>query len=221
MSASDSVPDVPIHLAGFPTVGGLVVPFVALRHNNGQAALGILNYSLICKCLRERLCGVCGHPLPRLMVFLMRPIDLARGCSSEPGMCPPCAAYTQRACPMLNGQMDHYRKSYPAFARRECDDPTCLCWAWFSQPSPARYGAPAEDWHALWTRGYRLITTETGHLAAGFAGTRVLKLRSIQRPPAGTSPPRPAAERDGNGPGSADERRPDCQAPSTAERAGN
>jgi hypothetical protein len=181
VSADDRIPNIPVHLADLPTVGGLVVPFVGLRHNNGQAALGMTDYRLVTKCLRESLCGVCGQPLRRPMVFLMRPVDLARNCCSEPGMCPPCAAYTQRACPMLNGQMDHYRKAYPQFAKRECDDPTCSCWAWFSLPSPSRYGAPAEDWHALWTGGYRLITTETGDLAAGFEGIRVLKRRNVRR----------------------------------------
>jgi hypothetical protein len=37
-STSFTAPSIPTHLAQFPTIGGVVVPFVTLQHRNGKAA---------------------------------------------------------------------------------------------------------------------------------------------------------------------------------------
>jgi hypothetical protein len=174
------VPPIPIHLTEFPTVGGLVVPYITLRHRNGAAALGLVDYNRMVHCFRERCCGVCGEPVAGRLVFLMRSFDLARSISSEPGLCPPCAAYTQLACPMIAGCMAHYRQSAPTFVTRRCDDPECECRLWGAVPQSKRYGASAERWFALWTIQYRLVRDQRGNLAAGFAGVRVLKLREVR-----------------------------------------
>jgi hypothetical protein len=179
--AQFSLPPIPVYISHYPAVSGMVIPFTVLRHRNGDAALGLTDYERVSHCLRERRCGVCGRVMHGRMVFLMRQSDLRRKCSNEPGMCPPCAAYTQRACPMIAGRMDHYRKSQPQFLSRRCDDPLCLCWSWVPQSEPARYGAPADHWYALWATEYRLIRDQQGNLAAGFSGIRVLALRSIRQ----------------------------------------
>lgn len=177
-------PSIPVHLAQFPTIGGLVVPFTTLRHRNGKAALGLVQADLQERCLREHRCGVCGQPMREQMVFLMRESDLNRKCCFEPALCPPCAAYTQAACPMVSGFMAHYRREVAPFAKRRCGDPACLCRAW-SPPDEhsARLGAEAETWYALWTRQYRLMRDDDGRLTANFAGQRVLALREITRHP--------------------------------------
>jgi hypothetical protein len=177
---SYGVPPIPIHLAEFPTVGGLVVPNITLRHRNGAAALGLVDYRRMVHCFRERCCGVCGEPVEGRLVFLMRSFDLARSMSCEPGLCPPCPAYTQAACPMIAGRMAHYRQSAPAFVARRCDDSECECRLCGAVPQPKRYGANAERWFALWTIQYRLVHDDRGNLAAGFAGVRVLKLREVR-----------------------------------------
>ena len=176
------VPPVPVHLSQCPAEGGLVVPYISLRHANGRAAFGLIDSGRIATCLRERRCGVCGQEMTDRMVFLMRRRDLDRECSSEPGMCPPCAGYAIRACPMISGQMDHYRRSQPQFLGRMCDDPLCLCWMWYSRPEPARYGAPAEPWFSLWTRAYRIVRPPEGGIAAGFADVRILAVRPVPQP---------------------------------------
>lgn len=134
--AQDSygVPPIPVHLADFPTVGGLVVPYITLRHRNGTAALGLVDYNRMVTCLEGKRCGVCGEVVVGRMVFLMRSFDLARNLSSEPGLCPPCAAYTMAACPMITGQMAHYRKTAPTFVRRLYGAPECQCSQWTSTP---------------------------------------------------------------------------------------
>ena len=181
-AAGDSFtpPPIPVHLAGFPTAGGLVVPYTTLRHRGGKVALGLVDGDLADRCLRNRLCGVCGQPLPGRTVFLMRASDLVRKYSVEPGMCPPCAAYTRRACPMVSGFMGQYRKGVNPLATRRCGDELCPCRGW-SAPGgkSARFGAPADRWYALWVTQYRLGHDPDGRLAAGFSGLRVLALREI------------------------------------------
>jgi len=144
------------------------------------AALGLVDYNRMVHCFQERRCGVCGEVVEGRMVFLMRSFDVARNVSSEPGLCPPCAAYTTAACPMIAGRMAHYRQSRPTFVSRRCDDPECECSQWVSTTETNRYGAASERWFALWTTEYRLVRDEHGRLAAGFAGVRVLKLREVR-----------------------------------------
>jgi hypothetical protein len=175
-------PSIPVHLMQFPTIGGLVVPFVTLQHRNGQAALGLVDASRVESCLREYRCGVCGQVIYGRMVFLMREIDLARKRSSEPALCPPCAAYTQNACPMVGGYMAHYRREIAPFVLKQCHDDQCLCRLWaVPDASSARLGALAEQWYALWTLHYFLVRDSGDRLAADFTELRVLKLREIRR----------------------------------------
>jgi hypothetical protein len=177
-------PPIPIHLAQFPTIGGLVVPFITLQHLNGKAALGLVDASRMERCLRERCCGVCGSATPGRMVFMMRRIDLMRQSSNEPGLCPPCAAYTQAACPMIVGAMKSYRKSASSFTGRTCGDPACECSRW-SPPDTesSRLGAPVGQWYALWASAYDLAHDEAGRLVASFARIPPLRIRQVASAP--------------------------------------
>jgi hypothetical protein len=179
MTPSLNIPPIPVYLRHCPTMHDMVIPFTTPRHSNGDAALGLTDYTKIAICLRENRCGVCGRRMHDRMVFFMRQRDLRRARSVEPGMCPPCAGYTQRACPMISGRMNHYRQTQSPFVVRRCDNPACLCWAWTSNAEPARYGTSAEPWYALWTTTYQLIHEASGNLVAGFAGSNVLALRPI------------------------------------------
>jgi len=146
--------------------------------------LGYVDRALVDRCLRGRLCGVCGLPVPGKMVFLMRERDPIRKFSNEPGRCPPCAAYTLRVCPMVGGFMQRYGNSVNPFVTRRCGDGLCPCRQWSAPAGPAaRLGAPAEPWYALWTMRYRLGHDPEGRLAAGFAGLRVLALKEVPSRP--------------------------------------
>jgi hypothetical protein len=118
-------PPIPVRLAQFPTVGGLVVPFTTLRHHDGKAGFGLVDSIRNQRCLHEQRCSVCGQVIGGRMIFFMRAIDLARKCSTEPAACPPCAAYTQKACPMVSGYLEHYRQAIAPFITRRCDDESC------------------------------------------------------------------------------------------------
>jgi hypothetical protein len=175
-------PPIPVHLSQFPTVGGLVIPFITLQHRNGKAALGLVDAGRMELCLREKRCGVCGTVIASRMVFFMRRVDPDRKCSVEPALYPPCASYTQKSCPMIAGHMAHYRTSVSSFTGRTCGDADCPCALWAPpDTSSSRLGATAEQWYARWTLQYELVRDDAGRLAASFAGLRVLRIREIKQ----------------------------------------
>ena len=156
------------------------MPYIALRHRGGRAALGLVDGQRTAKCLREALCGVCAQRPADRMAFLMRSADLARACSVEPALCPPCADYTLQACPMIGGFMARYRGSVNPAAAWRCGDKRCRCRQWaVPDTGAARLGAPADRWWALWTTQYRLTRDPDGRLAAGFSGLRMLSLEEV------------------------------------------
>jgi hypothetical protein len=167
----DGKPPVPVHLAGRPTVGGLVVPVITPRTLDGTYLFGKLADLTQQRCLRQYQCGVCATPLPGKAVLFARRSDLFWQCTSEPAVCPPCAAYSTHACPMLAGHMARYRASHhPALAGIPIPPGEDL-----------RLGAPAEAWYAVWIRGYAVLDhpAKPGTLAASWATIPPLRIRAI------------------------------------------
>ncbi|MFE6304969.1 hypothetical protein [Nocardiopsis sp. NPDC057823] len=160
-----SAPAVPTRLAHRPTVGGLVVPWVSLESDRGHH-LGQVSEGRRVAALRGRLCQICGEALYLdRYVLLGRASDEARGYVVEPGMHPECAAYSVKACPMLTGAMDHYRKHPVDMSGRSCPDPDCGCSFLPSPDSTVRAGRPADTFFkvlAATTTDYRLALTQDG-----------------------------------------------------------
>lgn len=58
-----------------------------------------------------------------------------------------CTNYAANACPMVSGRLTYYRTT-----------PVRLDTTMVPSPdSPARQGAPAEPWFAVWLRAYQVI----------------------------------------------------------------
>ncbi|MFI7641918.1 hypothetical protein [Nonomuraea sp. NPDC049400] len=127
---------VPELMAGCPIQGGRAVPAVALRHRDPAlpAVFGIDDPDQINACLMERLCTACQQPLDLdpsgTYLLLVRPFDFWRGYSSQPAQHPACHDYSIRACPWLNGQMSHYRRTPRDLESLRCGDPGCGCSRW-------------------------------------------------------------------------------------------
>lgn len=167
----ENQPPVPAHLSSRPTVGGLVVPVITPRALDGRYLFGKLGDLTQQRCLRRYRCGVCGNPLRDKAVVFARPADLFWQCTSEPAVCPPCAAYSTSACPMLAGRMDRYRATqHPALAGIPVADGEDL-----------RRGAPVEPWFAVWIRGYTVVEhpAKPGTLAASWAIIPPLRIRPV------------------------------------------
>ncbi|RBQ21547.1 hypothetical protein DP939_02225 [Spongiactinospora rosea] len=175
-------PPTPLRLAGRPTQGGLVVPWISVHHADGRATLGAVHGSRVDTCLRGRRCQTCGEHLGDRLVVLVRPQDMTDRYTAEPAMHPECAAYSIAACPMTNGQMDHYRPTPRHLAGRSCDIPGCDCAGWVAaEDATARRNAPAEPYYAVWLRltDYRLATDRTGKLLGIALAIRPLKMRRV------------------------------------------
>ncbi len=143
---------IPARLAGRPLHKGLVVPWVSVVLGDGTAVLGNLHGSKTARALLNKLCQICGDKLEQPLVLFASATALDLGQTSEPGMHPECAAYSAKACPMVNGQMKHFQTT-DRVAGQPCDKPGCDCGGWASSDGANR-GRAAEPWFAVWIDDY-------------------------------------------------------------------
>lgn len=174
---------IPIRLAGRPTSGGLVVPYISVEHRDGRATFGAVHASRVDACLRGRGCQTCGQPLEAKVVVFARPRDLARAYVVEPAMHPECAAYSAKVCPMVNGSLARYRSTPRHLAGQPCDLAGCECAGWVSADDQnARSAAEAEPWFAVWLRlrDYRPVKDREGVLLGiALSGFQPLTVRPL------------------------------------------
>lgn len=150
-------PPVPASCAARPLVGGLVAPFVNLRLADGGVDFRSPHQAKYERCWREGLCQTCGSPLARRAVVFGGPNQVRELHFDEPPLCPPCAVYASRACPMVAGRQDRYAtRDRVAEGRRGhvCPDAGCGCGGWTpADPAQGGHGGdPAHPWYACYIR---------------------------------------------------------------------
>jgi hypothetical protein len=156
--AEEIRPPIPASCAHRPVVGGLVAPFVNMRLADGGVDFRTPHTAAYEKCWLEERCQTCGEQLQdRVCVLFGGPNQVRRLHFDEPPLCPPCAVYASRACPMVAGRMDTYaRHDRVSEGRRgkTCSTPGCDCGgAVSSDPSaPDHKGDPAHPWYACYVR---------------------------------------------------------------------
>ncbi len=186
---------VPQHLSDRPTQGGLVVPWISVELANGSFDLGNMHNTRVNTCFIRRLCQICGERIGDLAVFFLSTNGLEDMVAGEPPLHPECAAYSKRACPMVAGQMNHYRKTptrTQGHVGKTCPTPGCDCGGWVSTPGNGQNaGRPAEAWHMVWCNDYDITVPDEetlkllnrGLLPAGARiGARIskpLKIRTV------------------------------------------
>lgn len=105
-------------------------------------------------------------------VFAMRDRDLDRQLAAEAAMHPECVGYSITACPTA-GRMDHYRASGHT-------DLFAGIGIVLGDNARRRVGQSAEPWHAVWARGYTVITDPITNLpAALLLPHQILRVRPI------------------------------------------
>jgi hypothetical protein len=164
-------PDIPRHLAGSRCVGGLVVPQVTPVSRTGVPLFGKISDLAQYRFLHGRRCQVCGQRFGDRAVLFARHSDFAYQCTAEPGVCPPCAVYSARACPMLAGRRDRHRTGeHPALAGIPVSNDQLL-----------RMGAPAEDWYAVWVFAYDVVAhpAQSHTIAASWRRIPPLRIRRL------------------------------------------
>lgn len=188
---------IPQRCAGRPTQGGLVVPWISVQLGDAGFDLGNMHTSRVNTCFYQKRCQICGDRILGRVVFFLAESALPEMHAGEPPLHPECAAYSAKACPMLNGRVRTYRKSpsrSEGDAGKHCNVPGCDCAGWrVSQDSQDRErGRPAEPWHAVWCTDYTITCPdeETQRLVASGAvptgvslGARIdhpLKVRPVR-----------------------------------------
>lgn len=168
---NDLRPPIPVALAHRPTIGGLVAPWVNVPLADGGVDFRATHHSKWLRAWTEGICQTCGRSLTvRPVVFLGGRNEFA-GYFGEPPLHPECAAYAQRACPMVAGRQAAYGDR-PELAHgqrgKTCPDPGCDCGGWTPHPGGApHYGDPAHEWWALWADGWNLAANPEGELLGG------------------------------------------------------
>lgn len=180
---------IPMRLAGRPTVGGLVQPWVNVALADGGCDFRAAHHSRWAKAWRDGLCQTCGQRFTTSrLVLLAGPNQLARLLFDEPPAHPECAAYASDACPMVSGRMPRYAdREHLSEGRRGgvCPTPGCGCDGWVRHPGTGGQpgGDPAHAWYAVWVRGYRLAVNPGGEVAGGAVDpSDVVRVRVVSLP---------------------------------------
>lgn len=145
-------PPIPASCAHRPTTGGLVIPVVNLQLADGGADFRARHQTTLGACWRQRLCQVCGNRVGALAILLGGPRNLRSGWYDEAPICPPCAQYTTKACPMIAGRQARVTDRAPVSdgpRGRTCPDVGCDCGGFISHDTGDGQGAPAHPWYAV------------------------------------------------------------------------
>lgn len=175
---------IPASCANRPTTGGRVVPYVSVVLAGGRPVLGSVHRSKAMRCIVGRRCQICGQALGDPIVVLVSDSNLTRRYSPEAALCPPCAAYSQTACPVMAGEVSVYRE-VDRHAGAACPDPGCECGGWVDADpgSPSTRGQVIGAWWAVWLRDYSVAINDD-QIVHGLAWTAGNELR--RRPVPGT-----------------------------------
>lgn len=177
---------IPERCASRPLHQGLVVPYVSLTID-GTAHLGQTHGLHVAEAIAYQLCQICGQKLDDKAVFLLTATQLEDRFTAEPGMHPECAAYAQRACPMVSGRMPTYSRKVRDHTGTACNEPGCDCGGWVTENPGEHAGAPAEPWFAVWVDGYAIGIKDAdapltvGNVTGCVLNTEFLKVRPVRR----------------------------------------
>jgi hypothetical protein len=80
---------------------GFPIPFAQWIAEDGTPDFRILDQERVGRCLRLRLCGLCGHKMGGHLFFIGGPACVAHGRFYDTAMCRDCALFALKACPHL------------------------------------------------------------------------------------------------------------------------
>lgn len=99
-----SLPPGAVVLAGRPTVGRLVVPFM-VDASRTPIDFKAVDAGHVEQCATRTRCGICGERIKRGPIAFIGPDD-GRTCFADPWMHPECAEVAMAQCPFLVGRRD-------------------------------------------------------------------------------------------------------------------
>jgi hypothetical protein len=156
MTGTETRPPIPASLADRPVRGGLAQPWANVQLADGGVDFRTAHHARYAECWTKCLCQSCGNPAGDPAVLVCGPRQILSGKFDEPPVCPPCALYVSKACPMVNGTTVVY-PSRPKISEGhrggKCSEPGCDCGGWVTtdpEHSADQGGQPALPWYACW-----------------------------------------------------------------------
>jgi hypothetical protein len=155
---TDLRPPIPATLADRPVKGGLAYPWVNVELADGGADYRSTHYARYEQAWTYCLCQSCGNFTGDRAVLICGPRQILTRRYDEPPVCPPCALYASRACPMVGGRTEVYPERPRVVAGHrgaKCTDPSCGCDGWTDtdpEHSADQGGQRALPWYACWIR---------------------------------------------------------------------
>jgi hypothetical protein len=98
----------PVSRQGYP------VPYFVAKNKEGEWDFRVIHPETAIRCMRQKICWMCGKPLGQFLCFVAGPMCVATRTSAEPPCHLECARYAAIACPFL---------SQPRMKRNEVDLP--------------------------------------------------------------------------------------------------
>jgi hypothetical protein len=100
--------EIPDFLSHLPIYAGFPIPYSTFVHE-GKPDFRVTDMLRWDKCAREKLCGVCGKKLGEFCYFVGGGQTLKYRLFFDPAMHKPCAEFSSKICPFLNGRKTEYR----------------------------------------------------------------------------------------------------------------
>jgi hypothetical protein len=156
MTETETRPPIPASLTSRPVRGGLAMPWANAELADGGVDFRSPHYARFAAAWTKCLCQSCGNPAGDPAVLICGPRQILHRKYDEPPLCPPCALYVTRACPVVNGRTE----VYPSRLRlteghrgKKCAEPGCDCGGWRvtgPEHSADQGGQPVLPWYACW-----------------------------------------------------------------------
>lgn len=156
MTDTETRPPIPASLANRPVRGGLAQPWANAELADGGVDFRSPHHARYAEAWKGCLCQSCGSPTGDPAVLICGPRQILSRRYDEPPLCPPCALYVSKACPVVNGRTEVYpsRLRLAEGPRGEkCFDPGCDCGGWQTtdpEHSADMGGLTVLPWYACW-----------------------------------------------------------------------
>src|ERR1700675_2854069 len=99
--------EIPAFLAHLKIYNGFPVPFIQLWAAS-KPDFRAVNTEHCARCLRDKLCAICGRRLGEYCYFIGGPLSKKNRLFVDPAMHKQCAEFASKVCPFVSGQGQEY-----------------------------------------------------------------------------------------------------------------
>ncbi len=99
--------EIPAFLAHLKIYNGFPVPFIQLWAAS-KPDFRAVNTEHCARCLRDKLCAICGRRLGEYCYFIGGPLSKKNRLFVDPAMHKQCAEFASSVCPFVSGQRQEY-----------------------------------------------------------------------------------------------------------------